>query len=113
MAFTQQTPETLAASGVREDDLAEKRVDREHTDAEEWPQDRLVAVAAKNKRVRFEVRLTYFDALRRGTLGIREQNGCGGYRPNGPTLVFGPEHIDPLLSILGELKAAAIEEGII
>jgi Holliday junction resolvase RusA-like endonuclease len=30
MAFSQQTPETLAASGVREIDQAGKRVDREH-----------------------------------------------------------------------------------
>ena len=48
MASEQQTP-ALAGTGVREaTDLAAKRVDREHTDAGDWSQDRLVTARRKN-----------------------------------------------------------------
>jgi len=111
MAHRKQTPETLAASGVRENDQADRRVDREHSPTVEWPQDRLVATCRKNNRVRFEVRLKSFDSLRRVVFGQRDQTGLGTYRETGPTLVFAPQHLDPLIQLLLEAKQACIEEG--
>jgi hypothetical protein len=85
----------------------------EHIEQTDWLQDRLVAVADKNKRTRFEARLVSFDAVRRATLSLREQNGIGCYRTSGPTLVFGPEHIETLLVLVRQLKVAAVEEGLL
>ena len=45
-----QNPETLAASGVREEDLAGQRVNREHNEIAEFSQEPQTALAAAFKR---------------------------------------------------------------
>lgn len=86
----------------------------EHSQDASFPQDRLVAVRAKNNRTRFETRLRSYDGLRRVVLCQREQIGAAGdYRDTGPTLVFAPDKIGDLIELLREAEQAAVEEGLI
>lgn len=75
-------------------------------------QDRLISVAMKNSRARYEISLrTFKDGCRRVVLALREQNGRGVFRTTGPTIVFGPDEIEAIRELLDAADLAAREEG--
>ena len=79
----------------------------------QWsPQERLVGVAVKNSRSRFECYLRTFEGgVRRVVLTIRESNGTGGFKDRGPLFVFAPDKIEQLKELMDDAKAAWIAEG--
>lgn len=83
-----------------------------NTDRTWSPQERLVGVAVKNSRSRFECYLRTFEGgVRRVVLTIREANGTGGFKDRGPLFVFAPDKIEELKELMDDAKAAWIAEG--
>lgn len=113
MASEKRSPAQLAHRARENDHHLAGQITRDISQEAAWPQDRLVATAPKNGRSRFEIRLRSFDGLRRVVLGQRDQNGVGGFKDAGPTLVFGPQHIADLQDILDRARRACREEGLL
>lgn len=85
----------------------------EHIDAIERTQERLIDTCCKNGRSRFEISLKNFDGLRRVVLGVRDVDGCGGFKATGPTLVIAPERLSNIRELIDAAEVACREEGLL
>jgi|tagenome__1003787_1003787.scaffolds.fasta_scaffold20986539_5 hypothetical protein len=104
MADSKQNPETLAASGFRENDQASKRVDREYTENAPIPQ-RLIAAVAKSGREEYRITLKTYNGDVKAEIRVFERKLDGAWTHTPRHIVIGRGSISEIINALVEAEA--------